>query len=50
MCELQTVNIDITKFRFTIIGVDGPNEDKPVANIFRFYETVQGTVTAVGNS
>jgi len=50
MCELQTVNIHITKFRFTIIGVDGTNEDKTVGNIFHFYETVQGTVTAVGNS
>ena len=48
--RIVTVNINILKARFTIIGVYGPNGDEPVANKDSFYETLQTVVTDFGNN
>ena len=48
--RIITMNINILKTRFTIIGVYGPNEDETVANKNFFYETLQRVITDLGNN
>jgi len=48
--RIITVNVNILKTRFTVVGVYGPNEDELVANKEHFYETLQRVVTAFGNN
>ena len=48
--RIITVNINILKTRFTIIGVHGPNEDEPVTNKHLFYETFLKVVKDFGNN
>jgi exonuclease III len=47
--RIITMNINILKTRFTVIGVYGPNEDEPVVNKDLFYETLQRVITDFGN-
>ena len=48
--RIITVNINILKNRFTIIGVYGANVDEPVANKGFFCGTLQRVITDFGNN